>query len=98
MLFYAEHTNPRLQYILDFISTELFTQPFSITTNITEFRNSREPKINYSTSPPADDEFHICPVPLLFEDTITAQPITCFEVGKQKAFFRSEGRDFPFDI
>ena len=28
MLFYSEHTSPRLDYMLDLISNEIFNEPF----------------------------------------------------------------------
>src|SRR5690348_14670508 len=97
MLLYAEHTTARLQYILDFISTELFIQPFDITTNLEAFKASNQPKINYSDEAIAG-AFCIRPVTLLFEKGINNQEITCFDFGKHKAFFERDGGDFPFDL
>ena len=96
MTLYSPHITPRLRYIIDFCSKELFDEPIRITTDKTEFAAAAGPRINYSTLPlPA--VFTIHPAALLFETGIAPQPITCFEHNSRKAFFPAEG-DFPFDV
>ena len=97
MLLYAEHTTARLQYILDFISSEFFIQPIVLTNSLSEFSASNQPKINYSDQV-VPGAFRITPVSLLFETGIRSHEITCFDFGKYKAFFATGGGDFPFDI
>ncbi|MBS1662676.1 MAG: hypothetical protein JST68_16655, partial [Bacteroidetes bacterium] len=49
MLLYSPHITARLQYILGFISKELFDSPIRITSDIDEFLAAAGPRINYST-------------------------------------------------
>ena len=97
LLFYSHTTNPRLQYIVDFISTELFDAPSTITTDAEFFRNATVPRFNYSDHDFSEQEFYLKPVPLLFETTIRQQQVECFEVDYHPAFFETTG-DSPFDI
>jgi len=97
VLLYTADTAPRLQYIVDFFSRELFDTPVRITTSIDEFRNSALPKINYSSLQSTPDELHIEPHGLLFETGIRKQQIECFELNFSKVFFQTGG-DLPFDI
>src|SRR5579872_1100854 len=96
MTLYAPHITPRLRYIVDFCSKELFDEPIRITDDLGEFNATRGPRINYShvSIVPA---FSISPAGLLSESGITPRVITCFEANGRKAFFPAEG-DFPFDI
>jgi hypothetical protein len=88
---------PRLQYITDFIRRETGITELRLTSNIDEFKNSGEQKINYSNERINPDEFWLCPHTLLFEKEIKQQNIECFVLNNNKAFFKTEG-DFPFDI
>ena len=97
VLLYSENITPRLQYIIDFFSSQLFVDPIRITSNISEFKTSAIPKINYSKSETGEEEFFIQSTPLLFEKGIKAIEIDCFEVNFHKAFFQTSG-DLPFDI
>jgi len=87
----------RLSYIVDFIGKETGTTAFRLTSDIDEFNNSGDQKINYSTDRITPDECWICPHTLLFEKDIRQQNTDCFEIDNSKAFFKTEG-DFPFDI
>jgi hypothetical protein len=97
MLLFVAKTTPRLQYIVDFIGTQLFNEPIRITNDEHFFRQQPVPKINYSTSPFGPDEFFIQPVALLFEQDIKEQPVHCFTANNQQAFFSTTG-DYPFDV
>ena len=98
MLLLYSHTNtPRLQYIVGFFSKELFDEPIRITTSAEEYRAAQQPKLNYSQQEFSEEEFFIHSTPLLFEQGIRQQSVTCFEVNFHKAFFETNG-DFPFDI
>ncbi len=97
MLLYSSNITPRLQYIIDFISKELFNETIVITNDKEAFVNHKNPKINYSENDFSDEEFYIKPVSLLFETDIKQQPVQCFELNYHKAFFQTSG-DFPFDI
>ncbi len=97
MLIYTKFISPRLQYITDFIGTEIKGESFELTTDKSHYQNFQNAKINYSDERIARDEFWLKPHSLLFENKIAEQVVECFEVNKQKAFFKTEG-DFPFDI
>jgi hypothetical protein len=97
LLFYAHTITPRLQYIVDFISKELFDEPITFTTDAGNFSASKMPRLNYSDNDFSEQEFFIKATPLLFETGIKGQSIECFEVDYHTAFFQTSG-DYPFDL
>lgn len=97
MIIYANKITPRLQYVSDFIGKQITGEPFQLTTDTFYFNDYNGPKINYGYEPVSNDELLIVNYPLLFEDSIRKQNISCFELNGFKAFFKSEG-DYPFDI
>ena len=97
LLFYTDTITPRIQYIVDFFSEELFDDPIRITNNKEAFLQEDGPRLNYSDRDFSEKEFFIQPSPLLFQKDIREQPIECFELNFHKAFFATRG-DFPFDI
>lgn len=97
LLIYSNTITPRLQYIIDFFSKELFDEPIRLTTDPELFRQYDGPRLNYSDSDFSEKEFFIKNTPLLFEKDIRKQTIECFELNFHKAFFPTKG-DFPFDL
>ncbi len=97
MLLYSPLQSPRLQYIVDFISGQLFDEPIRITTDAALFRNEEGPKINYSDKDFSENEFFIQAHAILFQQDIREQWIEVFELNFHKAFFATRG-DFPFDL
>src|ERR1700684_4219024 len=97
MLLYSTHKTTRLQYIVDFFSRELFDEPIVIETDKDIFNHAAGAKLNYSDSEFAENEFFIHCSSLLFENDIRLQPVECFELNYQKAFFQTNGV-FPFDV
>ena len=97
LLLYSAHITPRLRYIVEFFSKELFDEPVRITSDIAEFQHSLLPRLNYSDTELAETDFFIRSTSLLFETGIRAQDTECFELNYHKAFFQTEG-DLPFDI
>lgn len=97
LLLYCHKITPRLQYVVDFFSKELFEDPIEITTDRTSFAKTATPRINYSPEPVTAEEFYIKNTELLFESGIQPQTITCFEKNNYKAFFPTLG-DWHFDI
>lgn len=97
VLLYAENITPRLRYIIDFFSSQLFDDEIQVTSDITQFRESGLFRLNYSRSETGDDEFFIQNTKILFETGIQFQQIDCFEVNFHKAFFQTSG-DLPYDI
>jgi hypothetical protein len=97
LLLYTHTVTPRLEYIVDFLSRELFDEPIEVTSSRAAYNASIQPRINYSGQAFSDNEFFIEHTGLLFEKGIREQTIDCFEVNFHKAFFQTRG-DFPFDI
>ncbi len=97
MLFYSEHTSPRLVYMLDLISNEILSEPFRMVSDREAFKNYTAPKINYSAERITGEEYFIQPHPLIFEIDIREQSISCFDFNGRPAFFKTGG-DLPFDI
>lgn len=97
MLLYCQSITPRLRYVADFIGKKIIGEPFQLTTDTFVFNDYNGPKINYGYEESFDNEFLIINYPLLFEDSIKKQNISCFTVNDFKAFFKSEA-DYPFDI
>ncbi|MBC7850471.1 MAG: polysaccharide deacetylase family protein [Chitinophagaceae bacterium] len=97
MLFYSDTISPRLRYIVEFFSAELFDEPVELTSDEELFRQSSGPRINYSKHDFSEKEFFVSSTSLLFEKDIRQQTTDCFEVNFHKAFFATRG-DFPFDI
>lgn len=97
MIVFSKTLTPRLNYIIDFIEKEIATSVFRLTSDLDDYKNSQDQKINYSSEKISPDEFWLSPHTLLFEKEISQQKIDCFQVNNNKAFFQSEG-DYPFDI
>jgi hypothetical protein len=98
ILIYTNISSSRLQYICSFIFKEQLGLDFKLTIDSEAFKNHSGAKINYSDSKISDDEFYIQNYPLLFESDIKAQHVNCFIANNNKAFFKTEKSDFPFDI
>ena len=96
MVLYSPHITPRLRYIVDFCSNELFDEPIQLTSDRELFLAFDGPRINYSAEQ-IDDIFSIVPAGLLFETGIVPQTITCIDYDGRKAFFVTQGI-YPFDI
>jgi hypothetical protein len=97
MLFYSEHSNPRLMYVLDLISNEILNEPIRQTSDKTAFISYTGAKMNYSSERLSENEFFIRSHGLLFETGIHEQGVSCFDFSGRPAFFQTTG-DFPFDI
>src|SRR5688572_15096676 len=87
LLLYTHTISSRLQYIVDFISNELFDEAIQITTDKAYFSTSTQPRLNYSAHEFSEEEFFLRNKPLLFETGIRSQTILCFEANFHKAFF-----------
>jgi hypothetical protein len=97
VILFSTTITPRLQYITGFIRGETGITELRLTSNIDEYKNSGDQKINYSNQRITPDEFRICPHTLLFEKDIKQQTIECIDINDNKAFFKTEG-DYSFDI
>lgn len=97
MLFYSDFNHPRLNYILELIGNEIFSETFTQITDRNSFIVHRGPKLNYSHERISDNELFIRPQGLLSETGIREQAIKVYNVHNRPIFFETEG-DFPFDI
>ncbi len=97
LLLYTHTITPRLQYVTDFISKELFESPLLLTIDKQVYKEYTGPRLNYSATDFSEEEFFIKAHSLLFETGIQPQSINCFEVNFNKAFFQTKG-DFSFDL
>lgn len=97
ILIYTDNSTTRLQYTCKFIFNELLGITHSLTTDRHGFELHEGPKISYSREH-FNGAFHICPHTLLFETGISKQEVTCFDSAGRKAFFKTNGTDFDFDI
>lgn len=97
VLLYSHTITPRLQYVSRFLSG-YYTVPFQLTVDETTYRNATDVcKINYSAQPILENEIHMAPHALLFENKIKPIAITCFDYNGNIAFFKTGGA-FPFDL
>lgn len=97
MIIYTDKITPRLRYITEFIGKEIIGKPFELTEDKDFFEKQEGPKINYSAIPAANCKLQITNAPLLFEQGIVKQQVSCFTINGFKAFFKTQG-DYPFDI
>ena len=70
MLFYTVHSSPRLDYVLDLVSNEIFNEPFIQTSDRSVYLSYTGPKLNYSPERISETEFYLLPHKLLFETDI----------------------------
>jgi hypothetical protein len=97
MLFYSTHDSPRLTYILELVSNEIFNEPFTLVSDEDFFISAGGSKFNYSEKRLTPGEFYIRPHGLLFETGIREVPVSMVSCSGKPAFFETSG-DFPFDI
>ncbi|MFM2145537.1 MAG: hypothetical protein RL732_373 [Bacteroidota bacterium] len=97
LLIYSSAITPRLRYVLDFIGSQLFDTPLTITADQSYYSEYQGPRLNYSEQRITENEFHLCPVPLLLEKGIQRQAIQCHLHNDLKVFYPTTG-DYPFDV
>ncbi len=98
MLLYSSAVTNRLTYITDVLLKAIGVEQYEITTNIEVYVAFKGPRINYSKAAISEQEIWIAPVSLLFEEDIKPQSIEVFLWREQTAFFKTFGKDLPFDI
>lgn len=94
LLIYSPITNPRLTYIC----ATLFRNEVDITQDKLKYQSCSTAKINYSDEKISDSEIHIIPQGLVFQKTIEAQTIQCFDWKSVPAFFKTSSNEIPFDL
>jgi len=97
LLVYAREITPRLNYIFEFIISQILKLDLEITDDSEQFAARTQPKINYSDRF-FDGSFRIKPANLLFEKEITEQDLY-FPVWKDiKVMYLTDPlSDIPFD-
>jgi hypothetical protein len=100
LLIYAPKISPRLNYIFDFIFTELLGLSYQFTNDIQVFTESESIKIQYAENfINIPNSLFIKAHPLLFEPDIKAQNIEVFDWQQTKAFFKTDKKSIiPYDI
>ncbi len=98
LLIFVQQTSPRVEYIFSTILNAIGIHSHKFTIDKEYFLYNIGAKINYSANSISANECWIKPVELLFEKNIKPQIIKCFNWKDTKAFFQSDGSDYPFDI
>jgi len=97
ILFYSEEITPRMEYTAKLIFTQILRIEVSFTTNSSDFKNSKYPKINYSFEK-FNDEFYIKPHRLIHCKALITPTINSVWYKGEKYFFESSKDSvFPFD-
>ena len=98
ILIFSEKITPRLEYIARFVFSEILRTDIVFTTNVSEFRESGLPKINYSLKK-LDNEFFMPPHGLLFQNEIYPENLQQINSKGIIDFFKiADGSDWPIDI
>lgn len=90
IIIYTQSKTPRLQYISDFIFSEILNFDVVITSEIEEYKNSEALKINYSPENIDLKEFKIIPDKILFDNQI-------FQDAKNRYFLKIPTNDLLLD-
>lgn len=97
ILIYSEETTPRIEYIFKLIFQQILQIDVVFTENISKFRNSELPKINYSFEK-FDDEFYIKPHKLISQKAMITPGINPVWYEGEKYFCESsKDSALPFD-
>jgi hypothetical protein len=97
ILFYTDELNPRIEYIVRLIFTDILKTDVSFTSSAVQFRSSSLPGINYSREK-FKDEFYIRPHPLMYFKTLVQPDLKPVWYNGEKYFFKSSDKsDLPFD-
>ncbi|MFT5747752.1 MAG: hypothetical protein ACI9XO_000279 [Paraglaciecola sp.] len=100
LIFYAEKTSPRLEYVLSVFLGQLLELDYQLITDREVFEKSNLPKINYTQKRISKEELFLQPHSILFEKSIKFQSIKPHPHQNLPAFFytSAEKTDLPFDI
>jgi len=90
MLFYSNQNSPRLSYILELISNEIFNEPFTLISDKDAFISYTGTKLNYSDERLSGNEFFIKNQELLFETDIHQQQIKRIDYLGKPAFLKRQ--------
>lgn len=96
MLLYSPHITPRLQYMSTWLAEQLQIA-VQLTDDVECYRNAHTEKINYAPTPVDEDELHLQPCGLLFEQGIDRMEVALAEHRNQKVLFPNSDA-FGFDL
>lgn len=97
ILIYCPQESNRLSYILDELFTRQIGVNYRLETEIENFRNADQAKINYSNQI-IEDCIQILPHPILFEENIRVQELEIADWEQTPVFFSNSNPKIPFDI
>ncbi|MBX3256682.1 MAG: polysaccharide deacetylase family protein [Chitinophagaceae bacterium] len=98
LLIYSTLPAPRLRYICNVLLHDTCGIEPDYTHSKDDFFNYSGPKINYSDTAIAEDEFRIPPASLLFENTIKAQTVPVLQLKEYPVLYPAPEGDWTFDI
>ena len=99
LLIYSYKSGPRLQYVLDFIFSDVLNIPFEHTTDLERYTNYEGGKLNYSLQRVTENEFFLCSAPFIFENNLSTYKIDIIDFEGFKALFPvNQNADLPYDI
>ena len=107
LLIYSEKSSPRLQYVMDFIFSDVAAAVYEHTTDLEQYVNFNGSKLNYSSQRIEENEFFLAAFPFIFENDLTTQRVNVIDFEETKALFpisriesseNNRTADFPFDI
>lgn len=97
VIIFSEYTSSRITYTLNYVFNIQLGLSYKITSNVNEFNESNEFKINYSNTH-FDNVFQIIPEGLLFENNIRNKYPILTHTNDLPIIFSQEGGNVPFDI
>jgi hypothetical protein len=98
LLIYSPHITPRLEYICSILLPAVGISSFQITGDLVSFSSYNGPRINYSEAVINEAEIQLTPATLLFEECTKPQPLQIFKWKDLPVFYKSSGKDLPFDL
>ena len=98
LVIYCVRTTSRIEYIFSTLLSAIGITNYRFTNDISHFKNLSQPKLNYSQNRLAPGELFINSVDLLFENQLRQQVFDLFSFYETRAFCKTSGGNFPFDI
>lgn len=98
LFIYAQQKSPRLEYTCKFIFNHVLKVNYTVTSDLREFQNSKETKINYSTVE-VEGVFQIMPTGLVSENGIKeGKPSSLVKNSALYFYEQANSINFSFDI
>ncbi len=98
LLVYTHKITHRNKYVFNLIFKDILGIDFTLTSDLEGFRSSTAPKLSYTNNAIGDEVFFISRN-LLFENGITEQNISVFNINNDKVFFATgKASALSFDV